>query len=88
MPFESTQAPDSSNPITNTQEEFDLFYDTATSLLNHFYPQRSINLTSRDPHFITPEIKAKLRRKNRLMRSGRLEEAGALPERIAYWQRH
>jgi hypothetical protein len=82
MPFESNQAPVSSNSITNTQEEFDSFYATATCLLNQFYPQRSITLTTRDPQFITPEIKAMLRRKNRLMRLGRLEEAGALAERI------
>lgn len=82
MAFESTQAPVSSNPIINTQEEFDSFYATATCLLNQFYPQRSITLTTRDPKFITPEIKAKLRRKNRLMRSGRIEEAGALAARI------
>ena len=82
MAFESTQAPVSSNPIINTQEEFDSFYATATCLLNQFYPQRSITLTTRDPQFITPEIKAKLRRKNRLMRSGRIEEASALAARI------
>ena len=82
MPFESTQASVSSNSIINTQEEFDLFYATATYLLNQFYPKRSITLTTRDPQFITPEIKAKLRRKNLLMRSGRLEEAGALAVRI------
>ncbi len=46
LPFESTQVPGKS--ITNTQKEFDSFYDTATSLLNHFYPLQSINLTSLD----------------------------------------
>ena len=35
-------------------------------------------VTSRDPEYVTPEIKAKLRRKNRLMRAGRVEEAAAL----------
>jgi len=83
MSFESTQAPVSSNSVINTQEEFDSFYSIATCLINQFYPQRSITLTTRDPQFITPEIKAKLRRKNRLMRSGRLEEAGALAVRIS-----
>ena len=32
--------------------------------------------------FITPAIKAKLRRKNRLMRRGKIEEASALADRI------
>jgi len=32
--------------------------------------------------YVTAEIKSKLRRKNRLMRAGRVEEASALAERI------
>jgi len=67
---------------TDAQTEFDSFYSTAISLLNQFYPQRTTTVTSRDPLFITPEIKVKLRRKNRLMRAGRTEEAGKLAERI------
>ena len=39
-------------------------------------------MTSRDPDFITPEIKIKLRRKNILKRAGRVEEAAALSVRI------
>ena len=39
-------------------------------------------LASRDPDFITPVIKAKLRRKNKLMRAGRTGEAGALARLI------
>jgi len=35
-------------------------------------------MSSRDPDFITPEIKIKLRRKNKLMRAGRAEEVAAL----------
>jgi hypothetical protein len=66
----------------DTQFEFDIFYSTAHSLLNQFYPERTITVTSRDPQYITPEIKAKLRCKNRLIRAGRVEEAGALAERI------
>ena len=31
---------------------------------------------------MTPDIKTKLRKKNKLMRAGRLEEAGALAARI------
>ena len=34
------------------------------------------------PEYVTPGIKSKLRRKNRLMRAGRVEEAGALSLRI------
>jgi len=44
-------------------------------LLDQFYPEREISVTSADPRFVTPVIKSMLRRKNRLMRSGRLDEA-------------
>jgi len=57
----------SSQSWSDTQTEFDSFYKTALSLLNQFYPERTITVTSPDPQFITPEIKAKLRRKNRLI---------------------
>ena len=66
----------------DTQKEFDKFYDVALRLLNDFYPERTISVTSRDPEYITAEIKSKLRRKNRLMRAGRIDEASALAERI------
>ena len=66
----------------NTQSEFDYIYSIIIGLLNQFYPKRTKTLSSRDPEFITPEIKSKLRRKNRLMRAGRVEEAGALAVRI------
>ena len=51
-------------------------------LLTKYYLERTITTTSRDPEYITPDIKAKLRRKNRFMRAGRIEEADALAERI------
>ncbi len=54
------------------------------SLLNQFYPERSITITTADPQYVTPAIKAMLRRKNRLMRSGRTDEAGAIAERIRH----
>jgi len=62
----------------DVQTEFDQFYDITLGLLNVFYPEQSITVTSRDPEYVTPSTKAKLRRKNWLMRSGKVEEAGAL----------
>jgi hypothetical protein len=67
------------------QAFYDSFYMFAIGLLDEFYPERTngtITVTSRDPSYVTPEIKAKLRRKNRLMRAGRVEEAGALARQI------
>jgi len=60
-----------------------LVYTKVLYLLNRFYPLRTITVTSRDLRYITPEIKAKLRRKNKLMRAGRVEEAVAVAKRIA-----
>lgn len=73
---------DNPHPIDNTQTEFDNYCNTALGLLNDFYPERTISISSRDPDWVTPEIKSMLRRKNRLMRAGRVEEAGALADRI------
>ena len=52
------------------QEYFDSFYQLCLGLLDEFYPERTVNVTSSEPSFMTAEIKAKLRRKNRLMRAG------------------
>jgi len=51
-------------------------------LLNQFYPQREITVTSTDPHYVTPAVKAMSRRENRLIRAGRTDQAGALAARI------
>jgi len=48
----------SSDPAINTQTEFDHFYSIAHSLLDHFYPERTVTMTSRDPAYITPRMKA------------------------------
>jgi len=66
----------------DTQQSFDWFYDAVLELLNMFYPVQYVTVTSRDPEFITPQIKAMLRRKNRLMRAGREEEAGAVHSKL------
>jgi len=64
------------------QKNFDKFYASMYFLLNRFYPERATTVTSADPHFITPTIKSILKRKNRLMRAGRTEEASALAKRV------
>lgn len=72
----------SSDPAVNAQAELDHFYVVALQLLNQYYLERVITKTSRDPAYITPRIKATLRRKNKLMRAGRIEEANTLSVRI------
>jgi len=51
-------------------------------LLDRFYPITKVSLTSNDLPYVTADIKYMLRRKNKLMRSGRVEEAGAIAARI------
>src|SRR6218665_2279004 len=60
------------------QRAWNLFYTSALSLLESVYP----TMTSADPPYLPPATKTMVRRKNRLMRSGRLEEASALARRI------
>ena len=71
-------------PDADVQTNFDIMYDIMCSVLDRFYPEREITLTSSDPHYVTPLVKAMLRKKNRLMRmrAGRLAEADALAARV------
>jgi hypothetical protein len=68
--------------LSGTQPLFDYFYDLIVALLDKHYPVTSATVTTRDPPFVTPAIKVMLRRKNRLMRGGRLAEANVLAVRI------
>ena len=61
---------------------FDLFYSHRERIISMVFPLKSVTLTSRDPPYITPRIKYLLRERNRLMRRGRLELAGALSMKI------
>ena len=60
------------------QEEYDKLYRVMTELLDTYFPERTVTITSADPPYCTPAIKYMLRRKNRLMRSGHVEKAGGL----------
>jgi len=52
------------------------------AIIDQFYPEREITVTSSDPHFVTPAVKSILRRKNRLMRVGRTAKGDALARRV------
>jgi len=60
------------------QERFDQLYSMLLGLLDQYYPERTITITSSDPLYVTPSVKAQLRRKNKLMRTGRTDEAGSM----------
>src|SRR6218665_1756879 len=67
---------------TDMSVAWDEFYGTINGWLEQFYPMRVVSVTSREPDYMTPDIKYLLRRKNRLMRRGALEEASALAIKI------
>jgi len=64
----------------SVQSQFDLFYTIAHNLLEMFYPERTVTITT---PYITGYIKSMLRRKNRLMRRGRVEELGPKASALA-----
>ena len=43
---------------TDPPSVYDAFYAFATGLLDTFYPERTVTVTSRNPSYVTPEIKA------------------------------
>ena len=65
-----------------TQIAFDKFYVQFMAMFDNFYPMKSITTTSRDPPFVTPEIKVLLRMKNKLMRNNQIEAANAIAKQI------
>ncbi len=70
------------NPDDGTQAVADRIYASILYLLDTFYPVRNITITSKDPPFYTPTIKSLVRHKNKLMRAGKVEAAGALAKRV------
>jgi len=73
--------------VTNVQfeigsdSEIQVNFDILYILPDQFYTEREISVTSVDTRFVTPTMKSMLTRKNRLMRSGRLDDASALTKR-------
>jgi hypothetical protein len=64
------------------QDEYDRLYGMLWNLLNHYYPERRVTITSADPPYVTTAVRSMLRWKNSLMRSGRLEEAATIAVKI------
>jgi len=60
----------------------DRFYSIMLSALDQFYPTKQITLTSNEPYFVTPKIKLLFRKKNKLIRLGRQQEADTIAARI------
>jgi hypothetical protein len=70
------------NSDGDLQAEYDKLYDVLLELLDKYYPERTVTISSADPPYVTPVVKHMLRQKNHLMRKGRIEEATALAVKI------
>src|SRR6218665_61727 len=68
--------------VIESEQAWREFYDITLGWLEQFYPLCTVTVTSRDPPFVTPELKFLLRRRNRLMRHGRINVAEALTQKI------
>ena len=65
------------------QEAFDSFYSQVIEMMDRFFPLKSVTLTDREASYITPATKVMIRKKNSLMRTGRVGEASALASKNA-----
>ena len=63
-------------------DSFDIFYSRLNEILNNFYPIKKVKITNHDPPFINADIKNLLRKKNNLMRSGKIEAADRIASLI------
>ena len=70
------------NKNNDVQLKFDRFCDNMLQLLDFYYPERTISLSSNDPLFVTPAVKRMLRQQNRIMRAGQVNKADAIAVKI------
>jgi len=67
---------------SDPQRAWDLFNMETIGRLDTIYPLKMVTMTSTDPPYVTPAIKLLLKKKNRLIRAGRLKEASAYARRV------
>jgi len=61
---------------------YGLFLQKCQSLIDCTIPVKMVRLGPRDPDFVTPLIKSLLKARNKLRRSGKLEQADTLATKI------
>ena len=64
------------------EEMFNEFYEICSEILETLYPTKTVSTTNWDPYFLTPNIKALLRKLNKLMCRNKVEAANAITARI------
>ena len=68
--------------LTDVEQVYDDFVGITQNILSFTVPVKTVSMGPKDPEFITPRVKAMLRKRNRLRRKGRLEEADSLAQQI------
>ena len=68
--------------MSDVQAAFDMFYEIVVNLFESIYPLKKITVTNFDPKFVTPQIKAMLRMRNRLMHRGKILAADSITAQI------
>lgn len=66
----------------NFQEACDNLHNKLKEIMDKYTPLRRITITSREPESVTPYIKRLLRRRNKLMRAGKISEADNIAEKV------
>ncbi len=67
---------------SNIDNKYNSFISHCLELITKHIPKRKITLGLKDPYFISPLVKKLLRKRNKLCRNGKLEEAAALSVKI------
>ena len=72
--------------IDNNTDSIDNIYDDFVRIVkwhvNYIVPRRKVSMRERDPSYITPRIKLLLRKRNRLRRSDKNEQADCIAVKI------
>ena len=66
---------------TNLHDQYSQFLQVVITLVQQNIPCHTFSIGPRDPPFVTPFVKALLRRRNKLRRAGRLDQAAVLAEK-------
>ena len=72
---------------TDINIAYSMFLEIVKWHINEYIPEKHISLEQKPPVYITPLVKILLRRRNKIMRQGRMDEAHSLTEKRQINQR-
>ena len=68
--------------IPSLSADFTHYYNFLKAMLDKYFPQKTVTITSKDPYYMTPYIKYLLRQKQKLIKKSKLESANNLTVKI------